>query len=276
LAWLSGELPAPFADPFVQAASETPAVPWQPSLSPLPDIPGGRQHLVPLDGVAAPYPHLHDMVDEGFQALRGRVAYEAGWDLLGTLENGFVPLTSPLPPGMGEDWLYTGRAFALSPVPINAGWMAIVPEEFGGQMYWQVYALARFQDGSQGQPLYDPPWDFNARYTGDLLLYQQGGTQGGPIPEGYWVNVTRLAIAYGWERLPALITWQTSYPAARFNEFVLSGSQEWYDAMLELYPADALITPTPMVPPTLTPTPTSAWSSRSSQDATAVPPGAIP
>jgi TolB protein len=273
LTWSSAGLPAPLAEPFLQAASETPPAPWDPSLSPLPDIPGGRHHLVPLAEVVAPYPQLHDMVDEAFQALRTRVASETGWDMLAALENAFVPLTSPLPPGMGQDWLYTGRAFAFSPLPADAGWLAILPEEFGGQMYWQVYALARFQDGTQGQPLYDPPWDFNARYTGDLRLYQQGGTSAGTIPEGYWVNITRLASAYGWERLPALVTWKTSYPAARFNEFVLSGGQEWHNAMLELYPAEALITPTPLVPPTLTPTPTSAWLSNTSQDNSTSPVG---
>jgi TolB protein len=273
IAWMSSDLPAPQPGPFEKAAGETPAAPWQPSLSPLDDIPGERHHLVPLYEVAAPYPQLHDMVDEAFQALRSRLASEAGWDLLATLENAFVPLTAPLPPGMGEDWLYTGRAFSLSPLPADAGWLAIVPQEFGGEMYWQVYARARFQDGSQGEPLYDPPWDFNARYTGDLLLYQQGGARDRPIPAGYWVNVTRLASAYGWERLPALNTWQTAYPAARFNEFVLSGGQEWYSAMMELYPVEALVTPTPLVPPTLTPTPTSAWLSNSSQDATPAPVG---
>ena len=272
LAWLSSDLPAPLAVPFAQAASATPPAPWQPSLSPLPDIPNGRHHLVPLYEVAAPYPQLHDMVDESFQALRARLAYEAGWDLLATLENAFVPLTAPLPPGMGEDWLYTGRAFAFSPLPADAGWLAIIPEEFGGQTYWQIYARARFQDGSQGRPLYDPPWDFNARYNGDPLLYQQGGALDRAIPEGYWVNVTRFAAVYGWERLPALTTWRAAYPAARFNEFVFPGGQDWYSAMLELYPPEALVTPTPLVPPTLTPTPTSAWLRSSSPNETATPP----
>jgi TolB protein len=273
LAWLSSDLPAPLAEPLAQAASATPLALWQPSLSPLPDIPSGRHHLVPLYEVVAPYPQLHDMVDESFQALRARLASEAGWDFLVTLENAFVPLTAPLPPGMGEDWLYTGRAFAFSSLPADAGWLVVIPEEFGGQTYWQVYARARFQDGSQGRPLFDLPWDFNARYTGDLLFYQQGGALSGHIPVGYWVNVTRLASAYGWERLPALTTWRAAYPAARFNEFVLSGDQEWHDAMLELYPAEALVTPTPFVPPTLTPTPIPAWLQNSSASATDMPPG---
>ena len=34
---------------------------------------------------------------------------------LASLENAFVPITTSLDPGFGEDWLYTGRAFAIHP-----------------------------------------------------------------------------------------------------------------------------------------------------------------
>jgi TolB protein len=259
LAWLASSLPDPLAPRLILAANTTPPAPWHPAVSPLSDMPPGRHHLIPLYEVSAPFPQLHDMVDESFQTLRTRLAAETGWDVLATLENAFVPLTAPLGPGMGEDWLYTGRAFAFSPLPMDAGWLVVLPEDFGGERYWQVYARAILQDGSQGKPLYDPPWDFNARYSSDPRLYQQGGAPVGGVPMGYWVNVTRMAAVYGWERLPALSTWQAYYPAARFNEFVHSGGQEWYLAMLELYPVEALLTPTPLTPPTLTPTPTSAW-----------------
>jgi TolB protein len=204
---------------------------------------------------------LHDLVDEAFKALRIRLAEEAGWDFLETLENAFVPLTSPLPPGLGDDWLYTGRAFAFNPLPLNAGWLVVVPEQFAAQTYWRVYLKARHQDGSQGLPLHDYPWDFNARYTGDPLVYEQGGKLTADIPPGYWVDFTALAAVYGWERLPALSIWRSAYFAARFNEFVLSDNLSWAASMQELYPPEALITPTFAAPPTLTPTPT-PWCCR--------------
>jgi len=259
LTWDDVTLNRPLANAFDQAAQLTPTPPWQAAVSNGSGIPGSRQHLVPLQDVQAPYALLHDFVDEAFQALRERVAKEAGWDLLATLENAFVPLTDPLPPSMGSDWLYTGRAFAFNTLPLNAGWLVIVPEQFGSQTYWRVYIRARFQDGSQGMPLQYLPWDFDERYKGDPLTYEAGGALALAIPNGYWVDFTELAGSYGWERLPALMTWRSAYFAARMNEFVFKDGEDWRSAILELYPPEALITPTAIIPPTLTPRPTSRW-----------------
>ena len=260
LSWGEAHMPEVIPGLLVEAARATPAPLWQPALTPLADIPAGRQHLVPLEDVQAPYPQLHDLVDEAFQALRGRVAAQAGWDFLASLENAYVPLTVPLAPGMGQDWLYTGRAFAFNPLLINAGWLAVIPEPCGGETYWRVYLRARYQDGSQGMPLHDLPWDFNARYSGDSRLYDQGGSLTGEVPQGYWVDFTTLAQAYGWERLPALTNWRSAYPAARFNEFVQSSGLDWRTAIQELYPPEVLVTPTAVIPPTLTATPTPRWT----------------
>lgn len=259
LTWADMALPTPLPQPLEQAASGTPAPLWLPEISPPADIPGNRQHLVMLQDVEAPYPQLHDLVDESFKALRERAAAEAGWDVLATLENAFVPLTSPLAPGLGQDWLYTGRAFAINPLPMNAGWIVVVPEKFGPETYWRVYLKTRFQNGSQGIPLHDFPWDFDARYQSNQESYELGGARFENLPIGYWADFSEMARAFGWERLPALPTWQSSFPAARFGEFVLSGRQDWRSAMLELYPGEALVTPTVARPSTPTPTPTPRW-----------------
>ena len=271
ISWADVSLPSPLPEALQQAGDSTPAPLWLGEISPLDDIPGNRQHLVPLQDLEAPYPQLHDLVDESFRALRERVASEAGWDVLATLENAFVPLTAPLAPGLGDDWLYTGRAFAINPLPMRAGWIVVVPEKFGPETYWRVYLKVRFQDGSQGSPLHDFPWDFDARYTGNQEAYELGGARSENLPIGYWMDFTELAAAYGWERLPALPTWRSSFPAARFGEFVLSGRQDWHSAMLELYPPEALVTPTVSLPPTLTPTPTPRWYRSPTPTSTATP-----
>jgi TolB protein len=160
---------------------------------------------------------------------------------------------------MGRDWLYTGRAFAFNPLPLDAGWVVVVPEQFGVETFWRVYLRARQQDGSQGRPLVSLPWDFNARYSGDYALYEQGGQLAAEYPPGYWIDFTSLAAAFGWERLAALPAWRSAIPAARFNEFVLPGGLTWQQAMLELYPPEALLTPTAVLPPTMTPTRTPSW-----------------
>jgi TolB protein len=74
------------------------------------------------------------------------------------------------------------------------------------------------------------------------------------VPSGYWVDFTSLARRYGWERLPALPDWRTYARGARFNEFALTSSLTWHEAMLQLYPPDILITPTAIIAPTRTPT----------------------
>ncbi len=259
LVWGDVALPWPLPYPYKEAAIQTPDPLWLPKITPAPDVPGGRALVVALEDVEAPHALMHDIVNESFLALRDEIAPEIGWDFLATLENAFVPLTSSLGPGMVEDWLYTGRAFAFNTLPLNAGWVVVVREDFGADTFWRVFLRARFQDGSTGEPLRDAPWDFSARFTGDPVAYEHGGVEAAAIPPGYWVDFTRLAAAYQWERLPALGTWRASYPAARFNEFAFTNGLDWRSAMLELYPPEVLITPTRVVPPTRTLTPTPRW-----------------
>lgn len=261
LMWAYVIVPDSIADQYQRPAQLTPAPLWAPNGEPISEGVAGRWSLVELDGVQAPYPQLHDLTDEAFKALRERVTLEAGWDALASLENAFVPLTTSLDPGFNEDWLYTGRAFAINSLMTNAGWMAVVREDFGSQTYWRLYIRAQQQDGSMGEPLHNQPWDLSARYNLDPKVYEQGGKYS-DVPAGYWVDVTSLAIQYGWERVPALPNWRTYYRGARFTEFALTGGETWYAAMLELYPPDVLVTPTKLLPPTPTAsrTPLPTWT----------------
>ena len=256
LAWGKAFLPNPLPPTLRQAAEITPTPAWMPVLTPMADVPGARQHIAPLADVEAPYPFLHDLVDESFLRLRSAVTAKIGWDSLSTLENAYVPLTSPLFPGMLDDWLYTGRAFTMNSGPVNAGWMVVVREDYGASTYWRIYLRTRFQDGSQGLPMRELPWNINIRYNGDPRSYEQGGDFASAIPSGYWVDFSRLAADFGWERLPALITWRSAIPASRYNKFVFPDQLTWESAMYELYPESALYTPTYMAPPSLTPTKT--------------------
>jgi TolB protein len=261
LLWANLRMPASLPKDFQKAAELTPAPLWAPIADPVSEGSSGRWSLVNLEGVQAPYPQLHDLANEAFDALRQRVQLEVGWDALASLENAFVPITTSLDPGFNEDWLYTGRAFAINSLMTNAGWMVAVREDFGAQTYWRLYLRAQLQDGSLGEPLRDTPWDLSARYNLDPKVYEQGGKYS-DVPPGYWVDVTALAIQYGWERVPALPNWRTFYRGARFTEFALTGGLDWYSAMLQLYPPDVLVTPTQVLPPTLTPTrtPLPTWT----------------
>ena len=255
LIWTDITLPGDLVKPVY--TTTTPL--WQPKLQMEASGIDGRWGLVELTDVKAPYAQLNDLVDESFQALRKNLASLIGWDLLADLENAFIPLSSARSPGLLEDWLYTGRAFSINTLPINAGWMAVVREDFNQETYWRVYLRTRYQDGSQGRPLHQLPWDFNARYSGDPKPYEQGGATAAIVPPGYWVDMTRVNAVYGWQRLAAISTWRAAYPSARFNEFVNSEGLTWESAMLEIYPPEVLLTLTPPPTPTKSVTPAPLW-----------------
>ncbi len=244
---------------YQQSAWITPTALYVPSLTSQPSENGGRYQLIDLWDVTAPNPYLSDAADESFDALRTRIGSDSGWDILAELENAYVPLTTPLDPGMGNDWLYTGRAFALNTLPMNAGWITVMREDLGGETFWRVYIKALYQDGSAGMPLHEQPWSFEARSNGSTIAYEQGGKQLDSIPAGYWIDFTERALAFGWERQPALSNWTAFYPAALFNEFAFTQGLDWHSAMLELYPPEVMITPSPVVPPSRTPTATLRW-----------------
>jgi TolB protein len=252
--WRAFRLPDPLPPAIEQAASAGVAPLYIPTRTAGKDLPPGRVDTVPLNEVQAPFPQLNDDVDEAFNALRQRVIKETGWDALASLENAFTPLTTALDPGLGQDWLYTGRAFSLNPLSMGADWMVIVREDIAGQTYWRLYLRPQAQDGSQGEPLHKLPWDINARYDLDPAAYDQGGAPMANVPSGYWLDFTDLARRYDWERLPALPDWRTYVRGARFSEFVITSGLSWHEAMLQLYPPEILLTPTVVIPPTRTPT----------------------
>ena len=205
-----------------------------------PALPANLLWEVPVN---APAPYLNDRIDQSYLALRQRVIETAGWDFLGQLDNMFEPLDrSPLPGQSFENWNQAGRAFdlpyrdALAFEPL----VEIVREDFEGQTYWRVFLRTEAQDGSQGQPLRQRPWDFRARFGDDPQYYDDGGKLKEMIPPGYYVDFTALAADYGWNRVPATSNWRTYFPAIRFWHFENRQGLNWQEAMRELYTEDEL------------------------------------
>jgi TolB protein len=257
LDWKTGSFPLWIDNKIKKDPSlQKPAVPlWAPANSLSQQPPAGRSAVVAIANLTAPYPYLHDNVDEGYNALRIDLHKQIGWNFLDSLESAFQPLTEPPPPQMEVNWLLTGRAFAFNRTPYDANWMVVTRENISGQIYWHVFLRTRYQDGSQGQPMNQAPWNFSARFTGDPEAYEKGGTQG-IVPAGYWVDFTDLAISYGWKRLPALPTWRAFFEASRFNQFYMDGGLTWEQAMENIYPPEALMTQTYVPSRTVTITPT--------------------
>ena len=238
ISWGLNRLPVNLPPTIAQAARAEPQSDWKDQLVPSSGALYGRQNIIDLPGIVAPHAALSALAVEPFFALKDRAALELGWDVLSDLENMFVSIAQPLPPGRSNDWLYTGRAFSLNPVLIDYEYMAIVREVYGPKTYWRVYLKPLDQSGSQGVPLTQFTWDFDSRYSGSPTAYEAGGEQGSEIPEGYWVDFTELAFDYGWERLAALSNWQSYYHGARFNVFVITSGLTWEDAMLQIWPPE--------------------------------------
>ena len=256
LHWSTNQLPAELPAWFGNLQTATLPALYQLAITPPAANLPNRYQVVTIPDVKAPYTLLHDLTDESFVALRERLKLETGWDVLANLENAFIPITEVADPNMQENWLYTGRAFSLNTIPMNINWMFISRETFGDQTYFRMFVRPVYQDGSMGKPIFEKSWDINARFSSDPSAYENGGIETDSYPDGYWVDLTDLALRFGWERIEASPNWTNYYPGARFNLFALRSGLSWKDAMLELYPQDAFITPTPLAAPTITLTPT--------------------
>jgi len=219
-----------------------------------PPAEGSRYSLIKLPDVSAPRPALSDHVNEAFNALRERIIEEVGWDFLANLDYAFMGINDPLPPGFSfKDWLFTGRAFSISEAIVRAGWVEVFREDIAGETYWRLFVRTRYQDGSLGEPLRDYAWDFSPRFDDNPTAYDQGGSYRETIPEGYYVDFTSLAAEYGFDRQSALSNWRSFYAGTRYSEFAFMDGLTWEEAMLEIYPPEAIITPTPFHTPTPTP-----------------------
>ncbi len=219
-------LPRPLPPLMDQTARLTPT----PALPP-PPAPDPALDLVPVDGVEAPYPYLHREALPAFEALRQLLRSRLGWDPLARVASLYRPasLGHALPDE--QDWLATGRGLALDPDLLREGQMVLVREDFPWATYWRVYLRPRAQDGSQGHPITQAIWDpEQGRYA--------------PPPPGFWVDVTVLAEALGWQRLPALPVWPSYFPASRFNLLVYAPGLRWEDLAPWVLPQEP--TPQPL------------------------------
>lgn len=203
----------------------------------------GAPVLLQRISVSAPSPYLSDRVDESFVALRERLLAEAGWDVLGQLDQMFADLDErPLPGQPANSWHQAGRAFDLPYREVLAfePRLFVVREDVGATTYWRVFVQTAAQDGSQGEPLRALPWDFRARFEGDAQYFDEGGKLMDAIPTGYYVDFTALAADYGWQRVSASDNWRTYFPGIRFWQFEQRQGLLWSEAMLELYTLDEL------------------------------------
>lgn len=213
--------------------------------------------LADLVGVRVDAAYLSERVNDSFNALRDATRQKAGVDFLGQLQDAFWSITRPPEPNVERrNWHMTGRQFGLLRSSIQ-GFpppMEVIREDLGVNTWWRVYVRVAedAQDGQLGEPLRRMPWDFLSRNQGgDVEAYEQGGRLRTEVPAGYYIDMTRLAEDYGWQRVPAGSDWRANVNTINFWLFRKPGGLDWYSAMRELYTADQLggFNPTPTPAP---------------------------
>ena len=213
-----------------------------------------RYGLSPLNDVEAPNAVLSDAVNDSFNALRERVLEVSGQDFLGQLDDAFWVIDQLPQPGEDRrNWHKTGRAFSVTRNSILGlpALIQVVREDVGVNTYWRIYLRVadEAQSGQLGKPLKSLPWDFLSRNSGDVEAYNQGGRLSAEVPRGYYVDLTKLALDYGWEWMPAGNDWRANANTINYWMFRKPEGLDWYNAMLEIYAVSQLggfaATPTP-------------------------------
>lgn len=204
----------------------------------------GAPYFLQEVAVNAPSPYLSDRVDQSFVALRRLVQQTAGWDFLGQLDNLYEPLEAlPLPGQSAFTWNKAGRAFdyqseqALATDPL----VEIIRQDKGYEIFWHTYLRAEKQDGTQGEPLRDIPWDFRARFGAEPRYYDQGGKWKETVPSGYYVDFTTLAADFDWLPVAAGNNWRTFFPVTNYWHYEKRQDLNWEQAMLELYMPEQIL-----------------------------------
>jgi TolB protein len=179
-------------------------------------------------------PYLSDRVDGSFHALRERVIAETGFDYLNIFGDLWRRIDAGARPGQStRSWHKAGRAFDINQGPYGPGRdIVYVLETVGGRVFWRVYFRTARQDGTQGEPLRDAPWEWSPESDGNT---PPGGAPRHLIPSGYWLDFTALAAEYGWHRVPALRRWRTVWADTDWWHFQKTDGLSWEEAMREVY-----------------------------------------
>jgi len=189
---------------------------------------------------------VNSRVADSLLALQARVKQEVGYDFLAIVSDLLRPLDYRCDNTCDTlSWHKSGRAvdtrLDYSDARISNG-LEVVREDQHGETYWRVYLRTAAQDGTQGEPLKDAPWDFSYRARW-IVGRGEGGTRK-PIPRGFYVDFTELARQYGWERISANdsedLDWKTNKLGAEYWHYQKTHGLTWYQAMREVYPESKL------------------------------------
>ncbi len=184
---------------------------------------------------------LNGRVADSLLALQTRVKQEVGYDFFALVADMFRALEYRCDNTCDTlSWHKSGRAVDTRldySDPRGIGGLEVVREDQQGETYWRMYLKTAAQDGTQGEPLKDAPWDFSYRARW-VVGKGEGGTRK-PVPYGFYVDFTELARQYGWERISSQdsedLDWKTNKLGAEYWHYQKMHGLNWYQAMREVY-----------------------------------------
>lgn len=251
LAGLAGRLPTP-----APSGTPTGSLTTQPTGSPTATPEPALRQVIEVPGVLAQgYPVLaNELVLSSLLGWRETVLEATGHDFLhttlGTWRNiGQVRSRKMYTYDYGYlSWHKTGRALDLAlELKVNGvDQLRQVRDDLGSTIYWRLYLRTAQQDGSQGEPLKDNPWQYwwHIVPDEDRAAYDAGGRRLS-IPAGYYVDLTEIAKRHGWERIAAYAIdddyhWRSDSNATEYWHYERTDGLTWWEAMLQIYPLDTL------------------------------------
>jgi len=180
-------------------------------------------------------------VADSLLALQTRIKQEVGYDFLAIVSDLLRPVEYKCDNTCDTlSWHKSGRAVDTRLDYSDArgiGGLEVVREDQLGETYWRMYLKTAAQDGTQGEPLKDAPWDFSYRARW-IVSQGEGGTRK-PVPYGFYVDYTELARQYGWERISSAdsedLDWKTNKLGAEYWHYQKTQNLTWYLAMREVY-----------------------------------------
>jgi TolB protein len=196
---------------------------------PPPDLDAIPRGLVEVRGVrSGGMPALAAAVEPSFQELRQAVIETSGYDFLGRLSEAGRAVEFRSGTSSYASWHKAGRAFdtVFDYSADGRQVLFISPEYRGTRLFWRLYLRAAQQDGTQGEPLFQPVFSPQTR-------------QVTPPPAGYFVDFTALAAQHGWSRIAAqerdTFDWRSEPLALEYWHFERRDGLSWGQAMGLVY-----------------------------------------
>ena len=179
---------------------------------------------------------VNSRIADSLVALQARVKSEVGFDFLAIVSDMARPVDMRCDNTCDTlSWHKSGRAVDTRLDYNNA--LEVVREDQQGETYWRMYLKTAAQDGTQGEPLKDAPWDFSFRARW-VVAPGEGGVRKS-MQYGFYVDFTELARQYGWERISSVegedLDWKTNKLGAEYWHYQRMQGLNWYQAMREVY-----------------------------------------